>query len=216
MSNSATLMQALLVAFCAILFALSSLGGGGMIIGARTGAWAKAGGEYWVLTSTDPTLCRTGTNGVFEIIDSSGNAAVSVRKGDKRLVPAPAGGISSTVDEITIVYSVESDEHPEIECSASLTGGGTWYTPGEDGAQFGAATWTGSSGAWSVTTKKSGSNMGFFRASYYTGGGTVVSYGEAAIEMPKIKIGNVEYKVGTATIRAMYRETNIVVEVGGK
>ncbi len=175
---------------------------GGLMIGGGMGytSVAASGGEYWVLTSTDPTICRTGKNGVFEIIDSSGNAAVSVRKGDKRLVPAPAGGISITANEITIVYSIESAEHPEIECSATLTGGGTWYTPGEDGAPFGAATWSGSSGAWSVTIPKSGAQMGFLRASYYTGGGTVVSYGEAAIEMPKIKIGNVEYKVGTATI----------------
>ena len=42
MPNSTTLIQALLAAFCAILCALSSLGGGGMIIGARNGAWSGA------------------------------------------------------------------------------------------------------------------------------------------------------------------------------
>ena len=40
MSNSSMLVQALLAAFFAILCALSSLGGGGMIIGARTGVWS--------------------------------------------------------------------------------------------------------------------------------------------------------------------------------
>lgn len=43
MPDSATLVQALCAAFCAILCALSSLGGGGMMIGARTAAWAKSG-----------------------------------------------------------------------------------------------------------------------------------------------------------------------------
>ena len=46
MPNSATLVQALGAAFCAILCALSGMGGGGMMIGARTAAWAKSGG--WV------------------------------------------------------------------------------------------------------------------------------------------------------------------------
>lgn len=46
MPNSATLVQALGAAFCAILFALSGMGGGGMMIGARTAAWAKAGVPY--------------------------------------------------------------------------------------------------------------------------------------------------------------------------
>ena len=175
---------------------------GGLMIGGGMGYTSVAayGGEYWVLTSTDPTLCRTGTNGVFEIIDSSGNAALTVRKGDKRLVPAPAGGISVTLDAITIVYHIESAEHPEIECSATLDGGGIWYTPGADGAPFGAATWSGGSGEWVATIPRGGFQMGFFRASYLTGGSTVVSYGDAAVDMPKIKIGNVEYTVGTATI----------------
>ena len=38
MSNTATLVQALFAAFCAILCALSSLGGGVMIVGASTAA----------------------------------------------------------------------------------------------------------------------------------------------------------------------------------
>lgn len=174
---------------------------GGLLIGGGMGytAVAATGGEYWVLTSTDPTLCRTGTNGVFEIVDSSGNAAVTVRKGDKRLVPAPSDGISTTADAITIVYRIESAEHPTLECSASLTGGG-WLEAGSDGAAFGSVTWTGGSGEWVATIPSGGNSSGFFRASYWTGGGTVVSYGAAAIEMPKIKIGNVEYTVGTATI----------------
>ena len=46
MPNSATLLQALGAAFCAILCALSGMGGGGMMIGARTAAWAKSGGGF--------------------------------------------------------------------------------------------------------------------------------------------------------------------------
>lgn len=174
---------------------------GGLLIGGGMGytAVAASGGEYWVLTSTDPTLCRTGTNGVFEIVDSSGNAAVSVRKGDKRLVPAPADGISKTADAITIVYRIESAEHPTLECAATLNGGG-FMEAGADGAAFGAPTWSGGSGEWVATLQTCGNPTGFFRASYWTGGGTVVSYGAAAIEIQRIKIGNVEYTVGTATI----------------
>lgn len=174
---------------------------GGLLIGGGMGytAVATSGGEYWVLTSTDPTLCRTGTNGVFEIIDSSGNAAVTVRKGDKRLVPAPSGGIRTSGDAITIVYRIESAVHPTLECAATLNGGG-FMEAGADGAAFGAPTWSGGSGEWVATLPTFGNPTGFFRASYWTGGGTVVSYGAAAIEIPRIKIGNVEYTVGTATI----------------
>lgn len=44
-----TLLQTILAAFCAILCALSGMGGGGMIIGARTGCWAQADdGNLWV------------------------------------------------------------------------------------------------------------------------------------------------------------------------
>ena len=39
MPNSATPVQALLAAFCAILCALSSLGGSGMNLASRTGAF---------------------------------------------------------------------------------------------------------------------------------------------------------------------------------
>lgn len=49
MPNSKTFVQALLAAFCAILCAgfspLSGVGGGGMMLGARTAAWAKSGGS---------------------------------------------------------------------------------------------------------------------------------------------------------------------------
>ena len=43
MPNSKTFLQAILAAFCAILCALSGMGGGGMMIGARTAAWAVDG-----------------------------------------------------------------------------------------------------------------------------------------------------------------------------
>ena len=39
MHNSATLLQTLLSVFCAILFALSGMGGGGMNLASRTGAF---------------------------------------------------------------------------------------------------------------------------------------------------------------------------------
>ena len=46
MPNSATLVQALGAAFCAILCALSGMGGGRMLIGARTAAWSGNGMPY--------------------------------------------------------------------------------------------------------------------------------------------------------------------------
>ncbi len=175
---------------------------GGLMIGGGMGytSVAAGGGEYWVLSSTDPSLCRTGTNGVFEIIDSSGNAAITVRKGDKRLVPAPVDAITVQGGNIVITYIIESADHPTIECSSTLDGGGTWYEPGSTGAPFGPATWTGQSGAWVATIPQGSHASGFLRSSYWTGGGTVVSYGGAAVDFGKIKIGNVEYTVGTATI----------------
>lgn len=174
---------------------------GGMMIGSDMG-WtsiAGSGGQYWVLTSTDPVLCATGTNGVFEIKDSGGNNVMSVRKGDKRLVPAPASGISCNPSSIVITYAIESDEHPIIECTDDLRDG-VWAETGDTGAAFGAAVWTGASGAWTATIPRSDDvSTGFFRASYWAGGGTVVEYG-AAIKLTTIDIGGHQYTVGTATI----------------
>lgn len=49
MPNSKTLLQTILAAFCAILCThLSALGGGGMMIGVRTGCWAKEGARPWL------------------------------------------------------------------------------------------------------------------------------------------------------------------------
>ena len=45
MHNSATLLQTLLSVFCAILFALSGMGGGDMIIGDCYECWLYSNGE---------------------------------------------------------------------------------------------------------------------------------------------------------------------------
>ncbi len=173
---------------------------GGMMIGSgmQYTSIAASGGQYWVLTSTDPVLCATGTNGVFEIRDSGGNNVMTVRKGDKRLVPAPASAVSTTSSSIVITYAIESDEHPVIECTDDLKDG-AWTEAGDTGAAFGAAVWTGDSGAWTATIPRGDGTCGFFRASYWAGGGTVVEYG-AAIHLTTIDIGGHQYTVGTATI----------------
>ncbi len=178
-------------------------GEAGLMIGGGMG-WTSvgaSGGSYWVLTSTDPTLCATGTNGVFTISDPDGNRVMTIRKGDKRYVPAPVGAVKMGADgnSFTVTYSVGGD-CPVGYCAADLNG--TWYAAGESGAPF-ALSWTGQSGAWVLTASAPGGGTfpktGFFRAEYEVGGDTVVEYG-AAVGLTKVSIGGKEYTVTVETV----------------
>ncbi len=175
---------------------------GGMLIGSEM-AWTSVSateGAYWVLTSTDPSLCQTGTNGVFEIADADGNSVMRIRKGDKRLVPAPASAMGGSPSEgaMTVDYTVASASAPTAECATDLAG--PWYAEGDSAAPF-AISWSGTSGAWRMTVTTSGAwpAKGYFRAQYETGGSTVVSFG-AAVELTKVTIGGVEYSAKVETI----------------
>ncbi len=175
---------------------------GGMLIGSEM-AWTSVSateGAYWVLTSTDPSLCQTGTNGVFEIADADGNSVMRIRKGDKRLVPAPASAMGGSPSEgaMTVDYTVASASAPTAECATDLAG--PWYAEGDTAAPF-AISWSGTSGAWRMTVTTAGAwpTKGYFRAQYETGGSTVVSFG-AAVELTKVTIGGVEYAAKVETI----------------
>lgn len=178
-------------------------GEGGLLIGGG-GGWTQVtsgAGSYWVLASTDPTVCATAADGKFSITDPDGNAVMTVTKSDRRLVYATAGGITAGSSSVVVKYSVASAEHPTCEMATDLSG--TWYAEGDASAPFTVA-WSGSSGAWVMTaTAPSGGSFpktGFFRATYAAGGDTVAAFGKGVRFDGGIVIGETTYTVGTATV----------------
>ena len=175
---------------------------GGLIVGGGQ-RWSQISAEsgWWILTSTDPTLCRTGTNGVFSIIGSDGQEAIRIVKGDKVTVPAPADSISVTSGVCTVTYAVEAEQHPTARFASELGGdaGTVWYN--EDDADCPVTmTWSGTSGNYVLTFDTAGLSAGFVQATYEQGQESYTSFGGAGLELTKIRIGGKVYTVGTATI----------------
>ena len=175
---------------------------GGLIVGGGQ-RWSQISAEsgWWILTSTDPTLCRTGTNGVFSIIGSDGQEAIRVVKGSKVTVPAPADGISVSSGVCTVTYAVEAERHPTARFASELgSGAGTvWYN--EDDADCPVTmTWSGTSGNYVLTFDTAGLSSGFVQATYEQGQESYTSFGGAGLELTKIRIGGKVYTVGTSTI----------------
>lgn len=175
---------------------------GGLIVGGGQ-RWSQISAEsgWWILTSTDPTLCRTGTNGVFSIIGSDGQEAVRIVKGGRVTVPAPADGISVSSGVCTVTYAVEAEQHPTARFAAELGGdaGDVWYS--EDDADCPVTmTWSGTSGNYVLTFDTAGLSAGFVQATYEQGQESYTSFGGAGLELTKIRIGGKVYTVGTATI----------------
>lgn len=175
---------------------------GGLIVGGGQ-RWSQISAEsgWWILTSTDPTLCRTGTNGVFSIIGSDGQEAIRIVKGDKVTVPAPADGISVASGVCTVTYAVEAAQHPTARFASALGGdaGTVWYN--EDDADCPVTmTWSGTSGNYVLTFDTAGLPAGFVQATYEQGQESYTSFGGAGLELTKIRIGGKVYTVGTATI----------------
>ena len=175
---------------------------GGLIVGGGQ-RWSQISAEsgWWILTSTDPTLCRTGTNGVFSIVGSDGQEAIRIVKGDKVTVPAPDDGISVTSGVFTVTYAVEAEQHPTARFASELGGdaGTVWYN--EDDADCPVTmTWSGTSGNYVLTFDTAGLSAGFVQATYEQGQESYTSFGGAGLELTKIRIGGKVYTVGTATI----------------
>ena len=175
---------------------------GGLIVGGGQ-RWSQISAEsgWWILTSTDPTLCRTGTNGVFSIIGSDGQEAIRIVKGDKVTVPAPADSISVTSGVCTVTYAVEAEQHPIARFASELGGdaGTVWYNEDDAGCPV-TMTWSGTSGNYVLTFDTAGLSAGFVQAAYEQGQESYTSFGGAGLELTKIRIGGKVYTVGTATI----------------
>ena len=175
---------------------------GGLIVGGGQ-RWSQISAEsgWWILTSTDPTLCRTGTNGVFSIIGSDGQEAIRIVKGSKVTVPAPADSISVASGVCTVTYAVEAEQHPTAQFASKLGGeaGTVWYN--EDDADCPVTmAWSGTSGNYVLTFDTAGLSYGFVQATYEQGQESYTSFGGAGLELTKIRIGGKVYTVGTATI----------------
>ena len=175
---------------------------GGLIVGGGQ-RWSQISAEsgWWILTSTDPTLCRTGTNGVFSIIGSDGQEAIRIVKGNKVTVPAPADGISVASGVCTVTYAVEAEQHPTAQFASALGGdaGTVWYNEGDADCPV-TMTWSGTSGNYVLTFDTAGLSAGFVQATYEQGQESYTSFGGAGLELTKIRIGGKVYTVGTATI----------------
>ena len=175
---------------------------GGLIVGGGQ-RWSQISAEsgWWTLTSTDPTLCRTGTNGVFSIIGSDGQEAIRIVKGGRVTVPAPADGISVTSGVCTVTYAVEAEQHPTARFASELGGdaGTVWYNEDDAGCPVTMA-WSGTSGNYVLTFDTAGLSAGFVQAAYEQGQESYTSFGGAGLELTKIRIGGKVYTVGTATI----------------
>ena len=175
---------------------------GGLIVGGGL-RWSQISAEsgWWLITSTDPTLCRTGTNGVFSIIGSDGQEAIRIVKGDKVTVPAPADSISVESGVCTVTYAVEAEQHPTAQFASKLGGeaGTVWYNEGDADCPV-TMTWSGTSGNYVLTFDTAGLSAGFVQATYEQGQESYTSFGGAGLELTKIRIGGKVYTVGTATI----------------
>lgn len=175
---------------------------GGLIVGGGL-RWSQISAEsgWWLITSTDPTLCRTGTNGVFSIIGSDGQEAIRIVKGSKVTVPAPADSISVASGVCTVTYAVEADQHPTAQFASSLGGdaGTVWYNEDDPDCPVTMA-WSGTSGNYVLTFDTAGLSTGFVQATYEQGQESYTSFGGAGLELTKIRIGGKVYTVGTATI----------------
>jgi len=160
-------------------------------------------GSVWVLESNG-TVTETGilTNGFFRISDDAGNTQFEIVKGDKRTLGAdpsscqPIAGFSPT--KLSIGYSIQSDAHPTIYVTASLTNQ-NWKAE-NDADCIANVTWSGSSGSYVAYVQgKADYPSLFVKAEYQTGGETYIR-NAAPVSMTHIMLNGTKYAVGTATI----------------
>lgn len=149
-------------------------GPGGLIIGAD-GGWknyvSAGGGSYWIWRGNG-NITTSQETGTLDILDSDGNAALSVVKGDKTLESASAASIATSADGVndivTIVYNVKAEEAPVLEFSAELKPA-LWLKQTDDGFP-GSVEWTSEGNVkWTAVVTLPANGRGFFRATYWKG-----------------------------------------------
>lgn len=149
-------------------------GPGGLIIGADSG-WknyvSAGGGSYWIWRGNGNVTTSQAT-GTLDILDSDGNAALSLVKGDKTLESAAAASIAKSADGakdiVTIVYNVKAEEAPVLEFSAELKPA-LWLKQTDDGFP-GSVEWTSEGNVkWTAVVTLPANGQGFFRATYWKG-----------------------------------------------
>lgn len=149
-------------------------GPGGLIIGADSG-WknyvSAGGGSYWIWSGNGNVTTSQAT-GTLDILDSDGNAALSVVKGDKTLESAAAASIAKSSDGVndivTIVYNVKAEEAPVLEFSAELKPA-TWIKQTDEGFPGSVAWTTEGNVKWTAVVTLPANVRGFFRATYWKG-----------------------------------------------
>ena len=149
-------------------------GPGGLIIGADSG-WknyvSAGGGSYWIWSGNGNVTTSQAT-GTLDILDSDGNAALSVVKGDKTIESAAAASISKSSngvnDIVTIVYNVKAEEAPVLEFSAEVKPA-TWIKQTDEGFPGSVAWTTEGNVKWTAVVTLPANGRGFFRATYWKG-----------------------------------------------
>lgn len=171
-----------------------------------------SGGAIWVLCSNG-LVSQTGgtTNGFFRISDDEGNAVFEIVKGDKQIVGANAGSLTTSneggVTVMTIGYPVTSDAHPTISVTRDLLSP-DWQP--ETAAECPAAVaWSGTSGAWTATVTPRGPYASLFvRASYEAGSETVIRQ-----SAPISPAGGILCTDGVHKVRPVYNNGAVTWEV---
>ena len=162
-----------------------------------------SGNAYFVLQMTKGVATLSGEeSGTFAVLDSDGNTQVAIVSGDLMVMGADASGVTVAGNVMTVTYSVESTAHPTIYCVASLQDKPIpWVVETADDCPA-TVTWSGSSGAWvaTVTAKDSTATSLFVKATYEAGQEDYVDVKVPTVLSGGIKIGDVTYTLGTATI----------------
>lgn len=167
---------------------------------------ATSSGAFFVLSSSDPTIYSTATNGFLSLKDGGGTPIFEYVKGDKRLAWAKAGSSRTEIIDgkthLTINYKVESTEHPNIEATVSLEDI-NWISETNSECPV-TATWTGESGDWYVDVAYKEADLGvlFIQATYYEGG---ESYIKSSVpqQINNIYLGDRSYRLSIKEINGV-------------
>lgn len=175
------------------------LGGGGSFQKVIT-----SGGDFFIATSSDPTVYSATTNGFFKLMDGDGTPLFEYVRGDKTLAWGKAGSfITEVIDGLTHVfvsYPIEATEHPILEVSTSLEGGGVWIAEDDASCPINVV-WSGSSGNWQaeVSSKTASHPALFIKASYYEGGDSYIKP-TVAQGLNKVIVNGITYTVKVVEI----------------